>query len=156
MRKLFLLIVMLFMVVAVAPAATAAPAAPLSKTIIEAVGMDSGGNWIERQGTSPAILNQNNPIVGNTIYLQVHYVGILGSEVIYQSGKAIPKQYYKITNTKYINGPGGIMAGEIVIYAIQKNGLPGPKTGNIGQIYVDAKGINSGSAYDFVNNLYLK
>lgn len=156
MKKLFLLVAMLFMAVAVAPAANAAPATPLTKAYIEAVGLDASGNWIPRNGTNPGILNQNNPISGSTFYVQVRYTGYLGSEVISQSGKTIPKQYYKISQQQYITGPGGIVTGKIVVYAIQKNGLPGPKTGNIGQIYINAKGLNGGSAYDYVNNLYLK
>lgn len=159
MKKFLVLAVMFLLVFALVPAANAGPAPALSRAYIHGAGLDANQYWIYRNSGGVGLgnlLNEKNPIVGDTIFLYVEYTGYYGSATIYQSSKVIPAKHIKITKREYITNSGGIVTGSYITYSIKRSGLPGKKTGNIGQLYIKASGLNGGSAYDTLANIYVK
>jgi hypothetical protein len=156
MKKFFILAVMFLMVVALVPAVNAAPAPALTKATILKVGPDAGGDWINV--TNHVLPSGNNSVYGDTLYVFVNYVGYpnAATVVFSQSGKAIDPSKVKLYQSVPITNSGGIVIGFDKTYTIPFSALPGAKTGNLGQIYLDAKGTNGGSAYDYVVNINKK
>ena len=153
MKRFIILTVMLLMVFALAPTAAATPAPALSKAIILKVGPDVNYEWINV--VNHAVPVERNAIYGDALYLYVRYTGYpnLGSEDFYQNGKLIARNKVRVFKYVPLTNSNGLTTGCMTTYQIPFSALSGPRSGVLGQIVIEAHGINGGSASDYVVSL---